>query len=199
MWDAIGEALHAGVPLPQWTVGYLRSVAACLAHRRYHDRPLSSQITSAMASAVLDPRGELDRMDFEAARRDLAQKRRAAQGAPTSTALRREIRALERVIAALRPRLKPRRTGRTANPFSAGDRERHAILMAMDVWDVLTTDWSRDHAARATPTATIYRRAARQHPMTCDMCQRQPDWRATQRAWLAYKDNVIPPTVRAKK
>jgi hypothetical protein len=201
VWDAIDEALSTGLPLPAWTTDYLRELAACLFARRHRYRPASRQIASAIASAVLDPHGELDRMRFEDARRALKQKRLEFQQAPTSArpALQQDIRSLERVIASERPRVAPRRTGRNANPFAADDRKRHEIMLAMDVWMVLGDEWKRDHAAGPAPTLAVYRNAARRHRTQCDVCRKEPSWKATQRAWLAHRETVIPLTVRAKR
>jgi hypothetical protein len=201
VWDAIGAALDARLPLPLWVTDYLNDVSLCFHTLRRIRRPAPDQIDAAIAGAILEPRAELTRLCFDYDRGQLHKRRRALSRSSQSEAPSKqaEVSAWEHKIASARQTVRARQTGRRANPFTAGDLKQHAIMLAMDTWGVLTTDWSRDHATGHTPTMDTYRRAAVRHRATCHICKKTPSWKTVQRAWLTHKQDVIPPTARAKQ
>jgi hypothetical protein len=208
-WEAIGTALHGGLPIPEWTYGYLRSVADCMWNLRRGHRPSAGRgrIASAIAAAVLEPSQELKRMELheaEAAVRHaeaalaMARQKRIASELP-----RREnnVKHARNQRDRCRREAKPRRVGRGANPF-AMDERLHGIRIAQDVWEAAGQRWAKnkDEISRvARPTKRMFEKAAEKHATYCDECRvsgKTYDWKRVQQLWLLHEDAVTPRYLR---
>ena len=188
-WTAIGWALSAGGAVPAWTHDYLHDVSKCLAVLQREARPTGKDIAPAIKAALLEPAAEVKRVQFTAARRQLAQPRarlKAEHRPEVRAILALDVKKYARALARLATGgVPPRRTSRAANPFRS---PYHKLLLAVAVSEVLRMRDEAQPEPMMRPGRTTYQRAAAHHATYCDQCAtKTPSWHTVKAAWLAYK------------